>query len=101
MGQALANGADVSFVAGLDDAMNDNGGDVVARESAVVIDFDDAPAFLGDDGSETREAAGTVADGRAQAAEPTIVSETAFKDATEGGGIDIPAAQGEHDSLSL
>src|SRR5437870_4432731 len=77
--------------------MHRDGVDVVGRKRAVMFDVADARAFLGDDGSKTREAAGTVADVRFESAEPAFGSKTAFENSAKNSGVDVSSAQRQHD----
>src|SRR5687767_2857445 len=78
--QSIAQPTDVRKVTRLDDAMDRHGGDVLARERAIMLDVVYARAFLGDDAGEMRQPSGTVADDRSETTEPPIRREATLDD---------------------
>lgn len=99
--EPLADARDVMVIMRFENAANRDGGDVLAGECPVVMDFVDAGAFLGDNGRKIRHAAWAITDSGGNAAEASIGSEAALKNAAQSGGINIPAAEGKDDGFAL
>src|SRR4051794_2145027 len=75
--------------------------DIAASEVSIVLDLLHTGAGRREDGRETRQGAGAVADRSEDAAQASVRSQAALDDPADQRDVDVPAAQAQDDFFPL